>query len=511
MKQLEAIGMVQFFLYERIDLDIARNTAFLGPNGTGKTALLDALQTVLLSADENMMNFNAAGEGTSRARRLREYCLGVYGQTEAERCRSAANTYINLVFRDTATGIPVTIGVSVSAFAETTDIVRNMYVLPGVALTTAAHVEALQGGETVVPWRRFMQVAADLCRQAGTTFWPTTNGAEFARRVYIEHLASPGERPNVRSIRAAFARSLKLNDKVTDLDEMLRKHLIEPRPTNVRQFRARLEQFRDVRALIRRIEERIKRAGAVADRYAVVQRERAAQANLMGLHAVYESERIAELLGEADERIETFEKQIEAAQIELSRATTDHDAADAARTRAIEALNRDPEFMKQAGQADRLKEQQEKLETADKGLNQVFDGLLALLAQSGRLPAMEGARGDFEHAIGLIDDMKRALQGHERPDPMAIQAMARAVARIHDVVRRELYNTLAEAKTAKERQGDARLAMERAQRGLSPVRQTTIRLQNVLREAGIETTPVCDLVTVSDARSKSARSMSTRA
>ena len=142
MKQLEALGMVQYFLYEREDLQLGRNTAFLGPNGTGKTALLDAFQIVLLAADSNKTHFNASGEGKKRARTLREYCLGVYGQSDAERCRTSANTYIDLVFRDPETNIPVTAGVSLSANVEDPDHAFNsLYILPGVALTTRDHVD----------------------------------------------------------------------------------------------------------------------------------------------------------------------------------------------------------------------------------------------------------------------------------------------------------------------------------------------------------------------------------
>src|SRR3546814_17187977 len=95
--------------------DVCSSDLFLGPNGTGKTALLDAFQIVLLAADSNKTHFNASGESKKRARTLREYCLGVYGQSDAERCRPAANTYINLVFRDPETGLPFTEGVSLSA------------------------------------------------------------------------------------------------------------------------------------------------------------------------------------------------------------------------------------------------------------------------------------------------------------------------------------------------------------------------------------------------------------
>ena len=180
MKQLEAIGLVQYFLYERIDPEVGWNTAFLGPNGTGKTALLDALQIVLLAADSNRTHFNASGEGKKRSRSLREYCLGVYGQTEAERFRPSANTYINLVFRDAQTSVPITAGVSLAAQAGNQEISFNsLYILPGVALTTIAHTDTEGGRETIMPWRKFQQVAGDLCRMEGTTPVFTSNRDDF--------------------------------------------------------------------------------------------------------------------------------------------------------------------------------------------------------------------------------------------------------------------------------------------------------------------------------------------
>lgn len=69
MKLLENIALVQFFLYEAKDLETGINTAFLGPNGTGKSALLDAIQVVMLAADGNRTHFNAASEGKKRSRK----------------------------------------------------------------------------------------------------------------------------------------------------------------------------------------------------------------------------------------------------------------------------------------------------------------------------------------------------------------------------------------------------------------------------------------------------------
>ena len=117
MKLLESVTLVQFFLYERQDLTMGRNTAFLGPNGTGKTALLDAIQAVMLAADAHRTHFNAQADGKKRARTLRDYCLGVFDQSEEGRCRDVANTYVALGFRDETSGQVVTAGIALSASA----------------------------------------------------------------------------------------------------------------------------------------------------------------------------------------------------------------------------------------------------------------------------------------------------------------------------------------------------------------------------------------------------------
>lgn len=499
MKQLEAIGLVQFFLYERKDLELGWNTAFLGPNGTGKTALLDALQTVLLAADQNRTHFNASGEGKKRARGLRDYCLGIYGQTEAERYRTGSNTYINLVFRDQESGVPVTAGVSLAAQADNPDVAFNgLYILPGVALDTAAHVEREGGRELVLPWRRFQHVAGDLCRLAGTAALFTTNREEFSRRLFVEHLASPGEKPNVRAIKSAFARSLKLNKDVTDLSETLRDHLIEQRFTNVRQFRARLDQFRHVRELIRQITERIERVTAVVKGYLVVQRERTAQANLECLQAVYETERVGEKLAENEDRIETLTKDLEAAQLALGRAEAEVREADAARERALMARNLDPDFQKQAGHAERLTDLEDGWKEKRDALSAAVEVAIAAAAAAGKLPVMVDERSIFEDAVSQLLALKDAAAAAQLPPAEEILSVARLLAEIHELVRKALSSADVELRVARDQRRDARTVLERAQRGLTPLREPTLALQRLLDDEGIRAVPVCDLVTVAD-------------
>lgn len=499
MKQLEALGMVQYFLYEREDLQLGGNTAFLGPNGTGKTALLDAFQIVLLAADGNKTHFNASGEGKKRARSLREYCLGVYGQSDAERCRVSANTYINLVFRDPETNVPVTAGVSLSASVDDPNHVFNsLYILPGVALATRDHVDPDAGKETILPWRKFQHVAKDACTLAGTTPFFTQNREEFLSRLFVGHLAAPGERPNTRAIRSAFARSLKLNKDVDDLDETLRQHLIEQRLTNVKAFRARLEQFREFRELIRRLMDRIGRAGEVADKYALVKRERTTQANLDALRALYEVERLSAELGEQQDKAEDLNRQLETARLDLGRAKTEKNEAQKARDRAFELLHTNPEYLKQAGKSGQLKDKESRLADVRKELGNLLKLALDTAVSAGKLPTMAAHQGDFEDAIQQLLGLQQRAADLRVPEPVAIQSAMQAMARVRGWINKSLSVAEREEETARNDLRDARTALERSQRGLAQVRPEVTALQRLLGDAGITATPICDLVNISD-------------
>lgn len=500
LKLLENIALVQFFLYEAKDLETGINTAFLGPNGTGKSALLDAIQVVMLAADGNRTHFNAASEGKKRSRTLRDYCLGSYIPGGSSYARTSANTYVDLVFRDAKTGVPFTAGVSLSAHIDDPKAeVNGLYILPGVAMTAKHHLQTEGQRETVMPWRAFQHMATDLCRlEAKTVPVFTQNRDDFVRRLLIDHLAGPGDKPNSQSLRAAFARSLKLNEDITDLSETLRQHLIEPMPTGVKEFRARLDEVRDLRDLITRLKERIDRATEVADKYGVVKRERTSDANLAVLKHTYSTERLGETLDSAEAEIEKLTEEIERAKLELVRSEAESTLAIEARDRVIAELNRDPDFRKQAGHAENLKQLESTLGQRQAQLRLQFLAMLAALSTATDLPDMEAHRSAFEGAASQVRDLERIHDDDKVPPAVAIQATLRSMAQAYDVVRRAVAEAEAEHKLATEKRREAMIARERASRGLTSLHQSTMQLMGVLSDAGIDVTPVCDLVTVSD-------------
>ena len=127
MKKLKRVVLVQFFLYDAVELDITGHVAFLGQNGSGKTSMLDAIQIAMLGAHGSWLAFNTqsvavSGSGRRNPRSIRDYCLGVVDDTGSgssnDRKRDDAISYITLVFEDEQTKENISVGVCIRATAS---------------------------------------------------------------------------------------------------------------------------------------------------------------------------------------------------------------------------------------------------------------------------------------------------------------------------------------------------------------------------------------------------------
>src|SRR5690606_30402485 len=267
MQLLERVHLVQFFLFEAQTLELDATSAIIAPNGAGKSALLDALQIVLLGVDRSRIRFNAQAGGSHRARSIRDYCLGVFRSGDEGRKRRTATTYISLVFRDTDSGETLTAGVSLGASVDEPDHrLHGMYLLPGVALELDDHLERVKGQELPLAWSSFRENAARRCRDAGSKPELHTVAERFVKDLLYRLRAAPGATPGVNAYRKAFLNALSLQ-RVEDVDLFVRSLVAEDRPTDVARFRALLESFRQIRDRIEQVRLRIESAEGVEHQY----------------------------------------------------------------------------------------------------------------------------------------------------------------------------------------------------------------------------------------------------
>lgn len=267
MKLLERIHLVQFSFFEADTFETRGNIAFLGPNGVGKTSLLDAVQIAMLGAHGNFTAFNSQSVSARNKRTLRDYCLGVIRSSEEQkgdviRKRDHAHTYITLVFRDTETGESVSAGVCISATMDESDHdLRGLYVLPGVSLSLDDHLQATDEGSVPLDWSAF---AVELNRQAKAH--GRTAHISVHPESYIEELLHAIQ-PSARHIdRRAFVRAFKKSMHLKDIEsvnDFVREHIAEAQAINRQGALTQISRFKQLNTLIKETEDQIAKLEAI--------------------------------------------------------------------------------------------------------------------------------------------------------------------------------------------------------------------------------------------------------
>ena len=261
MKKLERICLVQFFLYDAQTFEVGGHCAFLGPNGTGKTVLLDALQIAMVGAHGNYLKLNAQKEGGGRDRTIREYCLGAL---DGSFKRSTAQSYITLVFKDGDSGEETSIGVAISASqGAPKHEVAGMYIARGIGLQLADHMETLGGGEAPLRYGDFRHAL----KVRGDKEQKTVLFENHAEKYIANMLLALGDRRRVdqRAFLSAFHKSVLLRN-IESVDKFVRDFLIDPRAINKQAAAAQIERFKHLAGLVKETQQQIARlAGLEGD------------------------------------------------------------------------------------------------------------------------------------------------------------------------------------------------------------------------------------------------------
>lgn len=499
MKKLIRIRVIQFFLYEMRDVDVGMTCGIFGANGSGKSSLLDAVQIVMLGANESRgsagVAFNAqADESNHNSRNIRSYCLGQYGDSPDARVRDNANTYITLVWQDTKTQEIVSTGVCiyVSADREKSD-VQGRYILPA-DLTLHDHLELVDGEYRPRPWANFRQMLSQRAQGEEVLF----HDSERFVKAMLFRLRGARGAPRLDAYRQAFRFGLRMKfDK--SVDDIVRQQVLETRPTNIKRFKEVLHTFQEMAALVRSVQAKLDEAEVIEADFSDAHRRNSHSVSLAALAQAAELEvaneemtaaeeaenRATAALDAANTRRDEVNRQVEAAEQHARASASDRDKhashADAALLR--ESL---------AGVQNRLTEQRIGLHRSIKAIGKAIDAQIP-----DKLVA------DSAEATGLaLKDVHALLEGDKFGSRDAVESTIRKALRAAKLLSNEVFEEMqavGRAQAAAETElVDVRENQERIAKGKPPLDGPAAALKRVLASAGVDAIPVCDLVRVDD-------------
>ncbi|MEE5091274.1 SbcC/MukB-like Walker B domain-containing protein [Xanthomonas euvesicatoria] len=499
MKKLIRIRVVQFFLYEMRDVDVGMTCGIFGANGSGKSSLLDAVQIVMLGANESRgsagVAFNAqADESNHNSRNIRSYCLGQYGDSPDARVRDNANTYITLVWQDTETQEIVSTGVCiyVSADREKSD-VQGRYILPA-DLTLHDHLELVDGEYRPRPWANFRQMLSQRAQGEEVLF----HDSERFVKAMLFRLRGARGAPRLDAYRQAFRFGLRMKfDK--SVDDIVRQQVLETRPTNIKRFKEVLHTFQEMAALVRSVQAKLDEAEVIEADFADAHRRNSHSVSLAALAQAAELEVANEEVTAAEEAEGRAAAALDAANTQRDKVNREVEAAeqharDSASDRDKHASHADVALLRESlvGVQNRLTAQRTGLHRSIKAIGKAIGAQIP-----GKLVA------DSSEATGLaLKDVHALLEGDKIGSRDAVESTIRKALRAAKLLSNEVFEEMqvvGRAQTAAETElVDVRENQERIAKGKPPLDGPAAALKRVLASASVDAIPVCDLVRVDD-------------
>lgn len=497
MKYLESIKVVQFFLYEKQEFSIKKITGVFGPNGSGKSSMLDATQIALFGGNSNLLALNAQADDNSTTRNIRSYCLGQYGPNPEDRVRDQATTYITLLFRDSDTNLPITVGVCIYASTEKDGHeVLGRYVLHGIELSMGDHLETIDGEEQPRDWKSFRQQLLLRSGQDAETILFTDS--ERFIRAHLLALRGSGGAPVTEAFTRAFRFGLRMKFDKT-VDNIVRDDVLERRPTNIKKFKDVTESFKKLAEMVAHVETKINDGDVILKDFtrAASESSRASTWDALALSCVREAElEKNDLATTSRARAEARHSDAKIA-LQLAQNSLDEKRADITRLRALReghAAHQDSGTLQLA-----IEEASTRAARGEKDLTG-FLGLARInIAAAGASEHLQDQKADLEAcAAGLPENGKIAASMSGDVLRAALKPMNKLIAAAIGTLFRLPGSIGHEIEALREQLDEAEDDLKRIKEGRPTLTENVKKLLLAMQREGLSPTPVCDLVRITD-------------
>lgn len=508
MKKLSRIVLVNWYLLGAEEIEVRGNTAIIGPTGSGKSSLLDAIQTVLTGASKRHLNYNAsANDGRASGRSIRSYILGMIdaGQQNAKAFgtepRQDAVSYLGLVFTDSVTGKEATVGLSLSAsMSSPEEDVLGRFVLPDYGLKKADLIEDLGNRSfKTKPWAEVREIMKKTCLDSYIK-----SGSASATQYINRYLEELSPNPDVLISLDGFLKNFKNALKFVPIaspTRFVQDFVLAEQPLQVAAYQKSLNEYRELENKTQEVAQRIDDLTAISTDCEKKRQQESASINYQwvatearfdelgnkqdALQDQFEihSEREEEIDKELTEHLD-LSKQLQSQLVRLEQQYEHSDVG-----LKLQQLEQERKLIDLQAQQDKtsLLQARQFLELLASiyDYGSVFsDELLGISARAGELKkriADDGSSdGGFSSLATLLTELKAVLE-NEKTD----------VFRKRSELNRDILNLKEECK-----QLESDVASLKG--GSTPLSNNTRRLISLLQEEGIKATPLSHLAEVTD-------------
>lgn len=505
MKRLVRLVLINWYRIEQVSIEIKGHTAFIGPNASGKSSLLDAIQAVLVGGSKQWWSPNAsAGEKSTRS--LKDYCLGVVRDPNNPdlslefRPRDQAITYLVLVFEDD-NHEQISIGLAIHArLDEPQEHIDGRFIAPGVGLVLSDLVDRTADGTAVPkPWKRLKE---ELRSRAGDKFKAHAQVGEYLKELCFVLADGKRQLEHSRFLRA-FKNAITFSP-IRNVSDFVRSHILEERPIQVRSLQQALQHYREIQTRTKEARQREEALSAIntlyqraeqAERLGLAWRWVAKEAEFSALDAEIEPlrdiiEGTEQQLAKLEERIDTLKAQWAEADKALYEAGTRLAASDVDQQR--ELINTKRSMAEQ------------RLSTIEANLKQARTGLgnVHRLLDSADLLKSSELVSELRKLPPLIKDGEGLLASEWPTAPIEVMQVVSLLNPLlqeaADELSRQYDSLLLEQGELKILNATIRDRIQRLESGGSDLKRGTLQLIKLLEEHGIEAVPLCDRVDVAN-------------
>ena len=503
MKTLTKVVLIQWFRLEAVEIPIIGSTAFIGDNGAGKSALLDAIQTVLTGANKNRLVLNR-GSNEQSSRKLWEYVLGVMSDPKKPELatkikpREKANCYLALNFHDAETRETTCVGLGIYAsLADMAEKIEGYFICPGLVGHKDLFLEQRSGESSVVlPWARVRERLAKCCPATRFHHEP----GKFTQDLYGSLSEHPGLPNNDRTVLKALQAAFKL-ERISDPTEFIRRYMLDRDDLQIKELQSALKNYRDMADKADSVSRRVTDLTRLEGCCDKLEQSRLQQVQAEYLSLAVRSEQFEERANPLRDALADLEEALEG----MAGKKVKLESRQAAQ---LELLGEKRAELKNCD----LQIQRERLEFDLKKASQGERDLTARITEIRRLlQRFEEHRGLAVHEplAKVIASLTKILPGDGMlstatwpADPAEADALLGSLTLAMEQALPELssrYNALcAELSGFAGRLKELVEAIKQLQHGKAPLQAHTRNLILFFKKHGIEAKPLCDLVDVAD-------------